>query len=92
MLGWVLRFALLVLLVSVAIRAVWRFLEGIVQGASDPRRGSPGGVPQAGGRMVKDPVCGTYVVQARALTASRGEETAWFCSEACRVQWKQRRT
>ena len=91
MLGFVLRYALLLLLVSVAIRAVWRFLEGVVQGAGDPRRDASG-VPQAGGRMVKDPVCGTYVVQTRALTASRGEETAWFCSEACRVQWKQRRT
>ena len=34
--------------------------------------------------MVRDPVCGTFVVQSRALTADSGGETAWFCSEECR--------
>jgi hypothetical protein len=33
-----------------------------------------------GGRLVKDPVCGTYVPQANALSA--GNE--FFCSEKCR--------
>ncbi len=37
--------------------------------------------------MVKDPVCGTYVVQGRALTAVRGGETAWFCSSECQRAW-----
>jgi YHS domain-containing protein len=37
--------------------------------------------------MVKDPVCGTYVVQGRALTAVRGGETAWFCSPECQRAW-----
>jgi YHS domain-containing protein len=40
--------------------------------------------------MVKDPVCGTYVVQSRALMASRGEETAWFCSPECQNAWQRR--
>ena len=87
MLGWVLRFALFFLLLCVVIRTAWRFLEGVVEGSSP----APGGrVPQVNGKMVKDPVCGTYVVQTRALTASRGDETAWFCSDACRAQWQRR--
>jgi YHS domain-containing protein len=40
--------------------------------------------------MVKDPVCGTYVVPSKALTASRGTETAWFCSAECQQAWQRR--
>ena len=40
--------------------------------------------------MVKDPVCGTYVVPSKALTASRGNETAWFCSPECQHAWQRR--
>ena len=36
---------------------------------------------------MKDPVCGTYVVQGRALTAVRGGQTAWFCSAQCQRAW-----
>jgi YHS domain-containing protein len=38
--------------------------------------------------MVRDPVCGTFVVQSRALTATAGGETAWFCSNECLTRWK----
>jgi YHS domain-containing protein len=38
--------------------------------------------------MVRDPVCGTFVVQSRALSAARGTETAFFCSEDCRRRWQ----
>jgi YHS domain-containing protein len=37
---------------------------------------------------VRDPVCGTFVVQSRALTAARAGETAFFCSEECRRKWQ----
>jgi YHS domain-containing protein len=41
------------------------------------------------GHMVKDPVCGTYVVEGRALTAARNGQTAWFCSPECQHAWLQ---
>jgi YHS domain-containing protein len=81
-----LRFILFTLLVLFLIRAVWRLLEGVVEGASGGRRGA--GVPERGAKMVRDPVCGTFVVQSRALSAERGSETAFFCSEACRRRWQ----
>ena len=34
--------------------------------------------------LVRDPVCGTYVVRAKALTAGSGDQTQYFCSEKCR--------
>ncbi len=81
-----LRFILFGLLLLFLIRAVWRLLEGVVEGATGGRRGP--GVPERGAKMVRDPVCGTFVVQSRALSAARGSETAFFCSEDCRRRWQ----
>ena len=85
MLGWILRLVLLL----IVVRMIWRFLAGLVDGIAGPR-------PRAGaGRgeavpLVRDPVCGTYVVKSRALAAVAGGETAFFCSEACRDTWRAR--
>jgi YHS domain-containing protein len=81
------RFILFGLLVLFLLRAVWRLLEGVVEGASGGRRRGAG-VPDRSAKMVRDPVCGTFVVQSRALSAARGTETAFFCSEACRRRWQ----
>ena len=80
---WLIRVLLLLLLAMLLVRAVWRLFGGIVEGAGR----SAAGVPQRGTRMVRDPVCGTFVVQSRALSATAGGETAWFCSDTCRVRW-----
>jgi len=37
--------------------------------------------------MVRDPICGTFVVQSRARNAMRGGEQAYFCSDECRRAW-----
>jgi YHS domain-containing protein len=42
-------------------------------------------VARSQGTLVQDPVCGTYVLQERALTArGAGGTIAYFCSERCR--------
>jgi YHS domain-containing protein len=79
----VIRFLLLFLLALLVVRALWRLLGGILDGAA--RGGSA--VPRRGTPMVRDPVCGTFVVQSRALSATAGGVTAWFCSDACRLRW-----
>ncbi len=75
MLGWLLRLLLLVLV----LRLAWRLLRMVllVEGG-DGRR------VHRGGTLVRDPVCGTFVVPSRALTARRGGVVHYFCSEACR--------
>ena len=75
MAGWVLKIIILILV----IRALWYLLSGIFEGARDPAR-----VPDHGVQMVRDPVCGTFVVRGRALTARDGDQTRYFCSEGCR--------
>ena len=90
--GWVidLVFALL------AIRAVWKLLQGVMQGLAGPstesRQERPGrasgGVPAQGVQMARDPVCGTYVVPDRAVSAVIGRQTFYFCSTECRDKYQ----
>lgn len=82
------RTLLLFLLVLLLLRALWRFLGGVVQGAIST--GHPSERRKAGTdavKMVRDPVCGTYVVPGKALEVSRSGETIYFCSERCRDEW-----
>ena len=87
--GWLLRVLLFMLLITVVVRSAYRFLYGVIEGAGvdTGRRVSNRSRTQVTGHMVKDPVCGTYVVLGRALTAIRGGETAWFCSAQCQRAW-----
>lgn len=92
LLGWIVRIVLLLLIVRGLVRLLAGFFEGL--------RGMPPSQPAArgasrGGRqavpLVKDPVCGTYVVSDRALTAAAGGTTHYFCSEDCRRRFEQSR-
>ena len=86
-----LRIVLLFILATLLVRAVSRFLGGLVRGAAGPtappRPSRPGDVPV---KMAKDPVCGTFVVPGKALSATSGGDTVWFCSEACRDAFGRR--
>ncbi len=81
------RFLLLCLLLMFVARALRRFLAGVLQGAATP---PPRREPQQGVRMMRDPVCGTFVVPQRAITASDGGQVQYFCSEKCRDAYRLR--
>ncbi|HVB38707.1 MAG TPA: hypothetical protein VND92_09230 [Vicinamibacterales bacterium] len=85
------RAFLLLLLLTALARAVWRLLMGVMRGAAKPP-GAPGrpGAPARGVQMVRDPVCGTFVVPSRALTLGDGPARVYFCSEDCRAQYRAR--
>jgi YHS domain-containing protein len=81
MTGWVLR----IILFLIVLRLLWRFARGVLEGAGmieGPRKSSVG--------LVRDPVCGVFVVPSRALTAGSGSDTRYFCSEKCRREWSRR--
>ena len=86
MIAWLLRLIVAVLIV----RAVWRLLAGVAQGLRTPDStgGTRGSSPVA---LARDPICGTYVVPARALTIGRGDDIQYFCSKRCRDQYSQAR-
>ena len=64
------------------------FFKGIREGL----RGTPSGrgAPRATARMVRDPVCGTFVLPDRALSLAIGREQHFFCSAACRDKYRAR--
>jgi hypothetical protein len=61
-------------------RGLSRLLRGIAQGLNGPAAPkTPAAVP-----LVRDPVCGTFVVPSKALTSGTGSQARFFCSEDCR--------
>jgi uncharacterized protein len=81
------RFLLVALLLLLVARAFWRLVAGVIDGVTaDPRRQS--GPPDRGVQMVRDPVCGTFLVPSRALTFTDRGVVRYFCSEACRQAYQ----
>ena len=72
-------------------RALWRLVGGLIEGLSGRSSSSHGGnVPARGVQMVRDPVCGTYVIPDRALALSDASGRVFFCSTNCRDQYRAR--
>jgi uncharacterized protein len=84
----ILRLILLLILGALLARAWRRIAAGVLEGLSgtaNPR------VPRQGVQMVRDPVCGTYVVADRAVVLTEGTQRLFFCSDRCRDTYRQRR-
>jgi YHS domain-containing protein len=80
------RLILWIILFIIVARIAWRFVHAVFEGAGmlrEPRE--PSAV-----KLVRDPVCGVFVVPSKALTAGSGLSTRYFCSEKCRQQWDHR--
>ncbi|MGH9143889.1 MAG: hypothetical protein ACRD2I_22355 [Vicinamibacterales bacterium] len=85
-----LRLVLFVIFAIIVARAFWRLVDGIVEGIGGrPSRGR-GQVPTHGVQMVRDPVCGTFVLPDHALTLVDGRARLFFCSDACRAKYQAR--
>ena len=80
---------LLLVLAMVIGRAVWRVIDGVMEGLSGRASRTQGGnVPARGVQMVRDPVCGTYVIPDRAVALSDGSGRVYFCSANCRDKYR----
>jgi YHS domain-containing protein len=78
-------FILKIILALIVLRLIWKFIRGVLEGAGflqTPAHPSVG--------LVRDPVCGVFVVPTNALTVGTGLETRYFCSEKCRDEWRRR--
>ena len=83
------RFIILSVLLTLFLRALSRFWGGLLEGMSgQPRTRGGSSVPQVGVQMVRDPVCGTFVVPEGALTLTTGRQVLYFCSAACRDRYR----
>ena len=85
------RFLLLSILLTIVARIFWRVVDGAIEGYTGQSRGTrSSGVPARGVQMVRDPVCGTFVVPARAVSLVEGRGHVYFCSDACRDKYRAR--
>ena len=83
-----LRLIIWAVLLIVIGRMVWRFVYAIFDGAGMLK--APGPRERAAVKLVRDPICGIFVVPGKALTSGSGTATRYFCSEKCRDQWGRR--
>ncbi len=69
------RVALVAVSIAVVILALLPLLR--------PRRGPGALVRGTTDELVKDPVCGTYIVRSRAVSGAGGAGSRYFCSAEC---------
>jgi YHS domain-containing protein len=86
------RFILLFILMLAFARFFWRLVETILRGVSGaPAAGARrGGNSPAAVKMQPCPICGTYVVPGKAISAASGGGTVYFCSDKCRAEYQSR--
>jgi hypothetical protein len=82
----VLRALLELIVILLVIRAAWRAIGSLMTISAGVRRSTASGEPPAV-KLVRDPVCGTYVSPDSAIS----EGTEYFCSEKCRNEFRSRR-
>jgi uncharacterized protein len=80
------RVILIAILLLLIARAFWRLVDGIIEaagGAPDRRTKSPAM------KLVRDPVCGTWVPPRDSLSLTARGATHYFCSDQCREQFRK---
>ncbi len=77
------RLVLYVLLAVVVVRALRLLFIGLAEGMG-VSRGPSRRIEKGGVRMVRDPICGTFVIPASALAVRDGDGLHHFCSDRCR--------
>ena len=73
-----------IIVILLIIRAAWRVIGNMVKISAGARRTTASGEPRPV-KLVRDPVCGTYVSPDTALSDGR----EYFCSEKCRDEYRR---
>jgi YHS domain-containing protein len=72
-----------VIVLLLVIRAAWKVLGNIFTVTAGARRTTATGEPRSV-KLVRDPVCGTYVSPDSAISDGKN----YFCSEKCRSEYR----
>ncbi len=83
------RFLLIGILFLLIAHTFWRVLDGVIEGAGGTRKRKR--TIRSSMKLVRDPVCGTFVAPRQELSLTAGGETHYFCSEKCRREYKRLR-
>ena len=81
------RVLLVFALMFVLAWAFWRFVDGIIEafGGTTKQRKQR----SAPMKLVRDPVCGTFVAPGESFAFRSGGETHHFCSVECRERFRK---
>jgi YHS domain-containing protein len=82
----VIKYILLAIVLLLIARAFWRLMDGIIEAAGGTRKGRP---PSPSVKLVRDPVCGTFVTPRDSLSLAARGATHYFCSAECREQFRK---
>jgi YHS domain-containing protein len=80
------RVALVLILLVFIARTFWRVVDGMLEGLTGRRPGAR--TPQRSTQMVRDPVCGTFILPGQAVTLADGSRRVYFCSTNCRDKYR----
>jgi YHS domain-containing protein len=81
------RVILILALMFVLAWAFWRFVDGIIEAFGGTTKQKK--QRAAAMKLVRDPVCGTFVAPAESFTFHTSGETHYFCSVECRERFKK---
>ena len=82
------RYLLLAILLMLVARAFWRLADGLIEGMGGTSRRRQAGGGRAAVKLVRDPVCGTFVAPSTSLSLTARGTTHYFCSEECRRKFR----
>lgn len=84
------RFLFWLLVVSWSVALLRRLVGWMVGKAAEQNQNAGYEAPgreAIARRLVKDPVCGMHIPEARGIPLREGEETVYFCSMECRERY-----
>jgi YHS domain-containing protein len=76
------------LILFLILRAVLKSVWGTAHSSVTPRGSGDAPVPDRGGDLKKDPVCGTYVAVSASVTKMVDGRAVYFCSKDCRDKYR----
>ena len=80
------KYILLAIVLLLLARAFWRLMDGIIESAGGTKKRRPGSPAM---KLVRDPVCGTFVQPRDSLSLAAHGATHYFCSDRCREQFRK---
>jgi uncharacterized protein len=80
---WIVRLIVLLVVIRLIVRGIYSLM-----GQRQMSRPPQSVAERAGGTLVRDPQCGTYIPESRALVLGRGADALHFCSTSCRDTWR----
>jgi hypothetical protein len=89
--GRLAAFLLDAIVLFLIVRMAMRLLSGgrgLRKEGASPRSPNARSPERAGGHLVRDPHCGTYVALSSAVPLRDGAQTRYFCSTACRDAYR----